>query len=213
MEQSLFEKTISQLVKKLPPPPFYDIQKFITVFKKAGHLPLSWARSFHSIPSQLIFLRSLLTFLHLHLGLPSGHCPLRLPNKTLLLTYLLTLLYFTYLLSLLTLLYFTYLLTYSLTHSLTPRSRVFLEKLTGSQLVKKFPAYYGPQKFITALASALHLSLSWARSIQSRPPHSTYWRSNLILSFHISQGLPSGLPQVSPPKYKTLYKRILKFYI
>jgi hypothetical protein len=25
----------------------------------------------------------------------------------------------------------------------TPWSRVFLEKLTGSQLVKKFPAFYG----------------------------------------------------------------------
>jgi len=36
-----------------------------------------------------------------------------------------------------------YLLTYLLTYVLIPRSRVLLEKLTGSQLVKKFPAFYG----------------------------------------------------------------------
>ena len=37
---------------------------------------------------------------------------------------------------------------------LSPWSRVLLEKLTGSQLVKKFPAFYW-----TALTSARHLSL------------------------------------------------------
>ena len=35
------------------------------------------------------------------------------------------------------------LFTYLLTYLLTPWSRVFLEKLTGFQLVKKFPAFYG----------------------------------------------------------------------
>jgi hypothetical protein len=34
-------------------------------------------------------------------------------------------------------------LTYILTYLLTPWSTVLLEKLTGSQLVKKFPAFYG----------------------------------------------------------------------
>jgi len=43
---------------------------------------------------------------------------------------------------------------------LTPWSRVLLEKLTGSQLVKKFPAFYGTRKFITAFPSARHLSIS-----------------------------------------------------
>ena len=37
--------------------------------------------------------------------------------------------------------------------------------------------------------SAHHLSLSWARSIQSTPPHLTSWRSTLILSYHLSLGL------------------------
>jgi hypothetical protein len=43
---------------------------------------------------------------------------------------------------------------------LTPWSRVPLEKLPGLQLVKKFPAFYGTRRFITALTSALHLSIS-----------------------------------------------------
>jgi hypothetical protein len=42
----------------------------------------------------------------------------------------------------------------------TPWSRVLLEKLTGFQLVKKFPAFYGTARFITAVKSARHLSPS-----------------------------------------------------
>jgi len=38
-------------------------------------------------------------------------------------------------------------------------SRV-LEKLTGFQLVKKFPAFYGTRRFITAFTSVRHLHLS-----------------------------------------------------
>jgi hypothetical protein len=37
---------------------------------------------------------------------------------------------------------------------LTRWSRVLLEKLTGLQLVKKFPAFYGTRRFITAFISA-----------------------------------------------------------
>ena len=43
---------------------------------------------------------------------------------------------------------------------LTPCSTVLLEKLTRFQLVKKFPAFHGNRRFITALTSALHLPLS-----------------------------------------------------
>jgi len=53
-------------------------------------------------------------------------------------------------------LYITYLLNYLF----TPWSRVLLEKLTGLHLVKKFPAFYGTRRFIIALTSARHLSLS-----------------------------------------------------
>jgi hypothetical protein len=69
-----------------------------------------------------------------------------LPTSACLITYSLTYL-LTYLLACL--------LTYLLTYLLTPWSRVLLEKLTGFQLVKKFPAFHG-----TTFTSALHLSLS-----------------------------------------------------
>jgi len=64
---------------------------------------------------------------------------------------------------------------------------------TGSQLVKRFPAFYGTRRLITLVTSARHLSLSWASSIQSMPPHPTSWRFILILSYHLSLDLPSGL--------------------
>jgi len=90
------------------------------------------------------------------------------------------------------------------TYLLTPWSRVLLEKLTGLQLVKKFPVFYGTRRFITALTSARHLSLSWASSIQSTHPHPTSRRSILILSSHLRLGLPSGLLPSGFPT-KTLY--------
>ena len=85
---------------------------------------------------------------------------------------------------------------------LTPWSRVLLEKLKGFQLVKKFPAFYGTRRFITAFTSARYFSLSWASSIQSIPPHPTSWRSILILPSHLRLGLQNGLfLQVSPTKH------------
>ena len=81
-----------------------------------------------------------------------------------------------YVLSHLILLVYTYLLT--------PWCRVLLEKLTGLQLVKKFPAFHGTRRFITALTRFRHISLSWAHPIQSIYPHPTSWRSILILSTH-----------------------------
>ena len=91
-----------------------------------------------------------------------------------------------------------------LTYLLTPWCRVLLEKLTGLQLVKKFHAFHGTRRFISALTSVRHLSLSWASPIQSIYPHPTFWRSSLILSTHLRLGLPSGLfPSGFPTK--TLY--------
>ena len=104
--------------------------------------------------------------------------------------------------------YTTYLLTYSLTYLLTylltPWCRVLLEKLTGLQLVKKFPTFHGIRRLIIALTSVRHLSLSWASPIQSIYPHPTSWRSILILSTHLHVGLPSGLLPSSFPT-KNLY--------
>jgi hypothetical protein len=75
-----------------------------------------------------------------------------------------------------------------------------LDKLPVVKLFKNFPAFYGIQRFITVFVRALHCSLSWARLIQSRPPHSTSLRSTLILSTHICLCLPSGL---FPPGFPT----------
>ena len=79
------------------------------------------------------------------------------------------------------------------TYLLTPWCGVLLEKLTGLQLVKKFPAFHGIRRFITALTSVRHLSLSWTSPIQSIYPHPNSWRSILILSTHLRLGLPSGV--------------------
>jgi len=86
----------------------------------------------------------------------------------------------------------------------TPWSRVLLEKLAGSQLVKKFPAFYGTRSFITAFKSACHLSLSWASSIQSIPPHPTSRRPILILSSHLILDLPRSL-YVRFPHHNQIY--------
>jgi hypothetical protein len=51
---------------------------------------------------------------------------------------------------------------YFLSYLLTPWRRVLLEKLAGSQLVKKFPAFYGTRRSITAFTSARHQTQSWA---------------------------------------------------
>jgi len=86
-----------------------------------------------------------------------------------------------------------------LTYLLTPLYRVRLEKLTGLQLVKKFAAFHGTRRFITALTSVRQLFLSWANPIQSIYAHPNSWRSILILSTHLRLGLPSGsLPSSFP---------------
>jgi hypothetical protein len=61
------------------------------------------------------------------------------------------------------------------------------------QVVKKFPAFYGTQRFFTVLTTVHQLSLSWANSIQSPQPPPTSWRSILILSSHLRLGLLNGL--------------------
>ena len=80
-------------------------------------------------------------------------------------------------------------LTYNRLHKsvhlflLTPyllHGAVLLETLTGLQLLKKFPAFCGTRRSITALTSVLNMSLSWASPIQSKYPHPTSWRSILI---------------------------------
>ena len=95
-----------------------------------------------------------------------------------------------------------------LTYLLTACTRVLLEKLTGFQIAKKFPAFYGTRRFITVLTSARHLSLSWASYVQPIRPHPTSWRSILIVSSLLRLGLPSRLFPSGIPT-KILYTPLL----
>ena len=99
---------------------------------------------------------------------------------------------------------------FTVTLLLSPQCRDLLEQLTGLQQVKKFPAFHGTRRFITALTSVRHLSLSWVSPIQSIDPHPISWRSVLILSTHLRLGLPIGLLTLPPdpvlsqlPRYNT----------
>jgi hypothetical protein len=56
-----------------------------------------------------------------------------------------------------------------ITYLLTLWNRGLPEKLKRPELRKKFPAFYGTRRFITAFTRARHLSLSWARLTQSMP--------------------------------------------
>jgi len=71
---------------------------------------------------------------------------------------------------------------------------VLLEKITGLQLLKKYTAFYGTRRFITAFTCACHLPLSWASPIQSTPHHLTSWVSILILSSHLRR--PSTIREI-----------------
>jgi hypothetical protein len=61
-------------------------------------------------------------------------------------------------------------------------SRVYLEKLTVTQLVKKFPAIYGTHRFITiSQGPALVPILSYLHPVHNFLPHFPMIRSNIIL--------------------------------
>ena len=88
-------------------------------------------------------------------------------------------------------------------HMLTPWSRLVLGKLTGSQLVKKFPTFYGTRRIVTAghtCQSSVPL-LSQINPVHAPPSHSWFI---IILPSHLPLGLPSGL---FPSRFstKTLY--------
>jgi hypothetical protein len=71
---------------------------------------------------------------------------------------------------------------YVLTYLLTPWSRVPLEKLTGLQLVKQFPSFYGTRRFITAFTSSRHLSiLSQLSPVHTPTTYFLMIRLNIIL--------------------------------
>jgi hypothetical protein len=66
----------------------------------------------------------------------------------------------------------------------TSCSRAPLEKLRVSQLVNKFPAFYGPRGFIFVLTTGFCLSLFWTGSIYCAHLHDFPLRCILIISSH-----------------------------
>jgi len=95
---------------------------------------------------------------------------------------------------------------------LTPWNRVVLEKLIGFQLVKKFPAFYGTRKFITAFTSApppvpivSQLDLVHAPYIllpdypSSYYPHIYAWVFQMVSFSQVSP--PKPCTRLSPPPY------------
>jgi len=85
-------------------------------------------------------------------------------------------------------------------------ARALLQKLRVCLLVKKFSAFYGNRRFITAFIGARHLFTSWARSIQSMPSHITSLKYLSTLSSNL--GLPSRLFTLGFPT-KTLCAPLL----
>jgi hypothetical protein len=63
------------------------------------------------------------------------------------------------------------------------------------------PTFYGTRRSITVFTTALHVSLSSARSIQSTPPNSISLKPVLIFSYHLCLGLLSSFFLLAfPPK-------------
>jgi hypothetical protein len=77
-----------------------------------------------------------------------------------------------------------------LTHSMEQNPSWKANRFAASQ---EIPAFYETRRLITVFTCARYLSVSWASSVQSIPPHPTSWSFILILASHLLLGPPSGL--------------------
>ena len=70
----------------------------------------------------------------------------------------------------------------------------------GFAVSQEFQAYCGTWRFITAFASTRYMSLAWAISIQSIPPHPTSRKTHLSILPSTPVFQVVSFPQVSPSK-------------
>jgi hypothetical protein len=92
-------------------------------------------------------------------------------------------------------------------NSLGVWSWALLERSPVVRTLDSFPVFYGTQRFNTEFARAFHLSVSWARPIQSTSPHPTSTRSILILSTYLILVLPPTTYMRSSPPHSCYMPR------
>ena len=99
---------------------------------------------------------------------------------------------------------------------LTLWSRAFLENLTGFQLVKKFPTFYGTRRFITAVTSARHLDHNPTSYFLKFHLHiilpSTSWSTKWSLSFRFPHQNPLHASHLPHTRYMPRPSHSSRFY-
>ena len=82
---------------------------------------------------------------------------------------------------------------------------VYPEKLTGSKLVKKFPAFYGTRRFITAFTSARNLSLHQPGRTPVHTPTTHFLKTHLNITLSSKLGPPKWSLSLRFPRQNLVY--------
>jgi len=92
-------------------------------------------------------------------------------------------------------------------------SRVRLEKLIVTQLLKKFPAFYGTPRFITLFTTARHWSLCWAIWIRSTTYHPISIHSNITFPSTPRSSELSPTFVITDQHFERIYHRSHERYV